>query len=57
MNIKEFWQNITMLPSNHGHGTVLYFGANIINSGSVTRMKIEGDALLQRMIERGEVVI
>ena len=57
MTVKEFWNKLQMKDSSHSNETVLYFNGNFVSSGSAMGMKMEGDELLKRMIERGEVII
>lgn len=55
--IKEFWEKLAMRTSNNGRDTNLSFDGQLIGSGSGMTMKMKGDELLKRMIEKGEVVI
>lgn len=57
ITIEEFWEKLSMQPSNNSRDTNLSFAGQLIGSGSAMRMKMEGDELLKSMIDKGEVVL
>lgn len=56
ITVEDFWNKLSMRPSNNGVETNLSFNGLLIGQGSAMGMKMAGDELLKRMIKSGEVV-
>jgi hypothetical protein len=57
MNTKEFWEKLSIEPSNNDRDMLLIFDERVIAKGSSMAMKMKGDELLKQMVEKGEVIL